>query len=362
MKNLRIHEHGGDVYRNAVTMDFSVNINPFGMPEACRQAAVEGVRCSESYPNPRAQELKSAISVQTGVPAEQLILGNGAAEVLMTVLRAVAPDRCLLPVPSFFEYERAACACGAEPDYLPLNEEEGFSFSGNFLRTVAEKIRNSAVQGKKTAVVVGNPNNPTGREIPEPILRELLEECVRNEATLVLDESFLPFLAEGLTVPGVELTEEKPEKFPKLVVIRSFTKIYAMPGLRLGYAIVGDAAVGERAEQLIQPWNVSLPAQMAGVAALRDENYLKQSLPEVRRQREWLEKELSSGLTEKVYPGSAPFLLFRSREDLKERFLEHGVLIRSCADFRGLDRNMFRIAVKREEENRKLIEIWRKIL
>lgn len=337
--------HGGDIYRNEVEYDFSVNINPLGMPEKSLEAAKKALLSCGSYPDWQAEKLCQAIAQAEGVKREQVLLGNGAAELIYAFLFALKPKNGLLLAPSFAEYETALVSAGGKPAFWKLQEEKGFALEEDFLE---------AIEKETDAVFVCNPNNPTGRLTKRELLIQIAQRCEKMQTYFCLDECFLPFLEqeEDLTMKGML------EQFPHMIILRAFTKIYGMPGLRLGYALTANDALRQKIRGCLQPWNTSVPAQAAGVEALKDRDYLAETRQLVKRERQFLLEELSDGLAQKVYPSGANFLLFKSRSDLKELLLQQKILIRSCSNYRNLQEGYFRIAVRTHEENRELIRRW----
>ncbi len=349
--------HGGDIYRNIVQYDFSVNINPLGMPPGCMEAAKRGVELCTRYPDWRGEKLCRALENAEGVGEGQVILGNGAAELIYALMACLHPRRVLIPVPAFGEYEAAVTAFGGKCDFWKTQEKTDFQLEKTFLEAI----------GKFTdLVILCNPNNPAGVLADKELLLQIAEKCEKTGTWLCVDECFLPFTErEG------ELTlKHSLETFSHLVVLRAFTKIYGMPGLRLGYAMTADKRLLSGFRRCLQPWNTSIPAQMAGIQALKAQEFVEQTVKYVRAEREYLRRELAdmpSEIVEKVYPSEANFILMRSRIDLYTRMLEHGFLIRNCGNYRGLTSKQsgstgyFRIAVRTHEENRVILDCMRRL-
>lgn len=345
----KIYVHGGDIYRNHVEYDFSVNVNPLGMPEGSIKAAQEGILLSGRYPDYKGEALCREIAEAEGVEESQIMLGNGAAELIYALCNALRPRKVLMCAPSFQEYEAAVVQSGGKAVFLELLEEKNFRLQRDFLSAITEAA---------DIVFLCNPNNPTGSLIEKSLLLEAAARCEETETYLCIDECFLPFLEreEEFTMRG-ELGS-----FPHLIILRAFTKIYGMPGLRLGYAFSGSEYLLGRMQQTLQPWNTSIPAQMAGIAAIRDEEYVRRTRKLIAEEREYLMRELSDGLAEKVYDSAANYIFFRSRMDLKECLLRQGILIRSCGNYRNLTGDYFRIGIRTHEENEELIHRWRNMV
>ncbi len=338
--------HGGDIYRNAVKYDFSVNCNPLGMPEGCIQAAKKGVELSVHYPDCQCEGLCERLARKEEVPADWIISGNGAAELLYALCYGLKPEKGLIPVPAFGEYERALLAAGGTAEFFDLDEKKDFRLGNEIL---------GRIQKDTDIVFLCNPWNPTGGVTERELLVRIAERCDQTQTVLCLDECFLPFLRREQ-----ELTLKKYlERFPNLVILRAFTKLYAMPGLRLGYLITSNSELAKRVKDSMQPWNVSLPAQMAGCAAVEEDSYIVKTRELIEEERNYLTRELSGGLADRLYPSEANFIFFRAGTGLKEALLEQGILIRSCSNYRNLTDGFYRIAVRTHEENVKLVQSWK---
>ncbi len=338
--------HGGDVYRNDVRLDFSVNINPLGVPKSVADALNKAIERVERYPDIDSEELCSKLAKIHKIPAERIVCANGASELLLAVVHALKPRKILLPVPSFYGYERAACAAGAEIIYYEMREENDFCLDKTFLEKMTDGV---------DMVFLANPNNPTGRLTDDDLLLQIMEKARALGIWVILDECFLSFAPDGEQRSYINRLDE----FKNLCVIRAFTKIYAMPGVRLGYACCADGKLLERLKIQIPEWSVSVFAQAAGAAACGETQYLKETADIVARERDYLKSELE-GLGVRVYASDANFMLLKSGEDLYKMMLKNGILIRDCANYRGLGEGYYRIAVKKHEDNEALVSVLRK--
>ncbi len=333
--------HGGDIYRNQVIYDFSVNVNPLGVPERVRQSMEAALGDCECYPDPQAEKLRTALSQKDGVKEEQIVFGNGASELFFGIVHALKPKRVLIPIPSFSEYEKSALAVGAEVIYHRLSREKDFALEEDIFPCLSEDI---------DLLYLANPNNPNGRLIDRGLLLTILQICRERGIRLVLDECFLELTAVGKT--GSMLSEL--ERYPNLILVRAFTKTYALPGVRLGYLCCADQDVVCALETHLPDWNLSVFAQAAGVAACKESAYVEQAVRLIEQEREFCKKFLEhKGFC--VFPSDANFLLFRTDVPLDEILLKRGILIRNCSNYPGLGQGYFRIAVKRPEENRMLM-------
>ena len=349
--------HGGRTYGEAARLDFSANINPLGMPEKVRDAAMQGVLRSGEYPDPNSTALTEKLSRHWDISPEMLMFGNGAAELLLRAACACPSDVTIIPIPSFYEYERAARACGSEICWIRLEKENGFVLDGRILSEILHAARRERDRGKTVSVLLGNPNNPTGRCIPGEILDALLTALEQMDIRILVDESFLPFAESEETQTVIR----RLKSGRKIAALRSFTKIFGMPGLRLGVLATGDRQWNEALFGCAQPWPISLPAQLAGEAALDEKDFITATTELITAEREYLCRELQKDLVWELHAGPAPFVLFRAPADTAARLKEQGILIRSCKNFRGLDETWFRIGIRTHEENRELVEQWRKL-
>jgi len=343
------YTHGGDIYRYPVKLDFSVNINPLGMPSGSIEAAKEGVLLSAiHYPDPYSEALCKALAGYYGIREEQIVTGNGAAELLFALCQFLRPKKGLVLAPSFQGYEEALKGAGAETVVWKLQEAMDFVVTEDFI---------DAINGTEEILFLCNPNNPTGILIEEKLLFQIAGQCEETNTWLCLDECFLPFLEQPEEQKRTML--KNLERFPHIIVLRAFTKIYGMPGLRLGYVCSANKELLQGIRKALQPWNVSIPAQMAGIAALQEKEYLKKAVRLILEEKQYLVSELTDGLVSKIYPSAANFLFFCAHRGLKEQLLEEGILIRACGDFRNLSEEYYRIAVKTHQENEELIRKWR---
>ena len=348
------YTHGGDVLTararyGGPVLDCSANLNPLGMPPAVGEAAAEAARGAAPYPDPLCRALRAAIAEHDGVEPEQVLCGGGAADLIYRLVYALGPRRALVTAPAFSEYEGALSAAGCAVARHLLRRERNFDVDEGILEAI----------GPDTELVfLCTPNNPTGRLIDQELLLAAAEKCRGLGAVLAVDECFLPLACGG---PGLA---PWLEEYPNLLLLRAFTKSYAMAGLRLGYTLSADTALLERLSLSGPPWSVSTPAQAAGLAALTQcPDWPSQARAFLERERPALAEGLSAlGLD--VVPGQANYLLFRAAgvTDLKESMLTQGVLIRSCANYHGLGEDWYRVCVGQAEQNRRLLAALREVL
>ena len=338
--------HGGDIYSakeriEGEIIDFSANINPLGLPQSVKEALGNAMDAFSHYPDPICRELVKELAESEQVRQEHILCGNGAADLIFRAVWAMRPRSALIAVPTFSEYEQALTACGCKVDYFELKAESGFQVTEELLEHI---------QPQTDIVFLCNPNNPTGQLTEQKLLERILARCASCGALLVVDECFRDFLDE----PMQNSMNGWVDSFPNLMILRAFTKHYAMAGLRLGYCLCSNPPLLERMVQCGQPWSVSVPAQIAGLAALQDRDYLEKSRELITQERTYL-KESFARLQIPVIGSQANYLFFRCEQPLSEALEGCGILIRSCANYRGLDESYYRIAVKSHADNEKLV-------
>lgn len=347
------YRHGGDIYAEDLTeepLDFSASINPLGMPEGIRQAAIQALSGCVHYPDPQCRQLRRAIAARDGVTAEQVFCGNGAADVLYRLLLALQPKKILLTAPTFSEYEQAAELVGSTIVRFPLRKEDDFAIPEAFWDAVTPEI---------DLVIVCNPNNPTGQIIPKWLVKKGMERCMAVGARLLVDECFHDFLDEPERIAMTDCVLENRH----LILLRSFTKMYGMPGIRLGYCLSADTALLQHMYDMGAPWSVSVVAQACGIAAAEDVEFPVQTQQYIAKQRQQLYDGLQQ-LGFAVLAGQANYLLCHREDmpDLVQQLRERGILIRSCDTFVGLDTSWFRIAVRTEAEQFVLLQTLRQLI
>jgi L-threonine-O-3-phosphate decarboxylase len=328
-------------------LDFSANINPLGPPGWLRSKLSAAVESLIQYPDPDHTDLLAATAARYNVAPSQALAGNGSTELLYLLPHALKPTRALIPVPSYADYAGAAQAAGVPIETIPLREADRFALN-------MEHLDRSIRPGD--LVFLGHPNNPTGRLLPGDAVRALAGR--HRTATFMIDEAFGDFVEDFDS-----MTTRRP---PNVFVLLSLTKAFAVPGLRVGVA-VADPQVASRVRALQPAWSVNSLAQAVGAAALADTEYLARTRCYVRERRE----ELVSGLRQfdelTVFSGVANFLLVRSdcgcnAAELGQRLLRKGIAIRVCRDFAGLDDRFFRLAVRTDQENARLLTALKEAL
>lgn len=337
--------HGGNVYEaeekcGRRLIDFSANINPLGLPPRVKKAIIKNFDSILHYPNPNPRAITRKIAERWGISESNILLGNGSIEFIYLAVFALRPKSVLVPVPTFSEYERAARSIGSKIRFLALRECEDFKL--NLPPAIREDV-----------LFLCNPNNPTGNLIVEDS-----EALARLRARMLLvDEAFMDFDADERRHTLVrEAVRNK-----RIIVLRTFTKFFAIPGLRAGY-LVAHRDIIDRLKRHQAPWNMNSLAQAAAELALGDKDYVKKTYRLIEREREFLFNELLKIDKLKPYPSAANFILVKIEDKnlpsllLAKKLAHKGVLVRDCSNFRGLTDRFIRIAVRNRSENVRLLK------
>ncbi|KKM13120.1 hypothetical protein SY88_00545 [Clostridiales bacterium PH28_bin88] len=354
--------HGGNVRKASEKygipeneiLDFSANINPLGPPEGVYRCLRSNLHQITRYPDPENAELRRALSAHLGVEEDRVLAGNGATEIIFLTIYALKPRRVMVTAPAFSEYARAAWSGGAQVVSYPLREEEGFNLKP------FEIIKDLT---GVDILFLCNPHNPVSNLIPPEALMTVIEHCRYTGTLVVVDESFLDFVEERRDYTVVPYAA----RHDHVLVLYSLTKLYALPGLRLGCAVAHRELVA-RLEACRDPWSVNRLAQLAGVAALQDPAFSDRTRRWLRKEKEFLFRKLQE------VPGIRPlhpevnFILVdlsesgKGASEVTEKMARRGVLVRNCSSFEGLGDRYIRIAVKDRLANERLLQVLSDVL
>lgn len=322
-------------------IDFSASINPLGPPNSAISALQQGVTAITHYPDPHYLQLRLALGQWHNISPDWIVPGNGAAELLTWAGRELATLKfTYLMTPGFRDYWRALQGFCAKVKYYPL-PWEGEICSLNL----------TPVDPKSSGVIINNPHNPTGKLFSRDVLLPLLEKF----ALVVVDEAFMDF------VPPHEQQSLIPvvSDYPNLVIVRSLTKFYSIPGLRLGYAIAHPHRL-QKWQLWRDPWSVNSLAAAVGEAVINDYEFQQQTWSWLVTTRKSLLKGLSNLKGLQPFPSAANFLLVKTQvpsSQLQQKLLKkHQILIRDCLSFPELGDSYFRVAVKADAENQRLLK------
>lgn len=378
--------HGGNIYKVfreknlKEILDYSSNINPYGIPESLKKRITENLEILERYPDPDYVELREKLAYLNKVDMSDIVLGNGATEIIFLFMKVINPKKILIVSPTFGEYERAVKAVGTsrnsidlscsddnknienkeiEIEYFELKESDDFNLNIGNLKNELEK--------KYDLLIICNPNNPTGKFLKLAQTEEILKECNKYDTKLFIDEAFIEFLADGMKESIINTEENKKNLF----VTRAFTKFFAIPGLRLGYGMYFDKELEKKISEKKEPWSVNNIAEMAGLTVLDDTEYIEKTLKWIVEEKIYMYEKLNEISGIKVYETEVNFITGKIDEKLfseglnvkvlREKMLEQGILIRDASNFKFLDERFFRLAIKDRESNKRVIEVLKEI-
>ena len=364
VRRLKPCVHGGEVWGIAVEtgrnvgdfVDFSSSVNPLGPSPKALAAVRDGFGRLTFYPDSNSTALREAIACHYGVGLDKrnVIVGNGSTELIYLFAEVFLKpgETALVPSPSFGEYESAVRKAGGEVKFVAL--DSGFQVDAEAFKRELRGVK---------VVYLCNPNNPTGMLIRHSELLEVVKAALGEGVLVFLDEDFIEFVDNEKT----ESLVGRLKDFPNLLVLRTFTKFYGLTGLRVGFGLA-DAGIVEVLSRVKMPWSVNSLGQAAAAAALADEKHNEKTRALVRREREFLFRELSGLRGFHVFPADANYFFLDVRgsgfsaAQLRQGMLERGDLIRDCSSFHGLDGFYVRVAVRTRLENERLLGAFREVL
>lgn len=335
------YRHGGDIYSRKIKYDFSANINPLGIPENIKKSLTDSIDSFQNYPDTECRKLVKKISETEDIEQNKIVCGNGVSDLIYRIVAKFQPKKALLTAPTFSEYEKALRQSGAEIKYFLTDELTGFKPDMKILDYLTDDT---------DIFFICNPNNPTGNTIDRKLMEKIIERCSLKNIFLVVDESFIDFMADSGKHSIKKLADGK-----NIIVLRAFTKIYAIAGLRLGYAICGTREISEAIKNYGQCWSVSVPAQIAGISALENTDYIARTIETVSAERKFLTENLDS-LGFGVFHSQVNFILIKSDLPLDKLLEQREIAIRNCENYIGLGQGYFRLAVRTRTENEALIK------
>jgi len=336
-------------------VDFSSSINPLGPSARALEAMKNSFEQLSLYPDSDATALREAIASHFGgINKSNVVVGNGSTELIYLFAQIFLKkgDLAVIPAPTFGEYANVAVRNRSKLKHVRMSRD--FQLEPDVFKL--------EMKGAKS-VFLCNPNNPTSMLIPHEAVVEILEEALRKDVVVFLDEDFIEFVNDENRNSFVKVIN----KYPNLFILRTFTKFYGLTGLRVGYGI-GDEETIEVFSKVKMPWNVNSLAQTAAIAALADKDHSRKTMETVRIERQFLIRELSQIIGFKVFPAESNFIFLDVRESnftaaqLKEMMLTQGILVRDCSSFAGLDAYYVRLAVRTRQENERLLNGLRKVL
>ncbi|HEX8948770.1 MAG TPA: threonine-phosphate decarboxylase CobD [Dissulfurispiraceae bacterium] len=353
--------HGGNIYRLAEKLgieeseiiDFSASINPLGVPKSVISEIKDTAKHLCNYPDPDAKQLRLWLAQHLNVNSKSVLCGNGSTELIYLVVRALRPEKVLIPAPTFSEYERAVRDKG-KIAHFRLSEQDGFAIEPErFISAMAGGSTSASFKSALTAsvdmVFLCNPNNPTGTLISRTDMMKLADAAKGLRCYLVIDEAFMDFSPEESMIKEVEHN-------PYLIVLRSLTKFYALSGLRIGYGIV-PPVIMDIIKKYQEPWTVNTLAQAAGIAAINDTSYQNDTFKVIKSEKKVLEDGFKL-LGIEYFPSAANFYLLKLKnaQPIAAALRDKGILVRDCSNFPGLDDSYLRVAVKSNRDNMQLLQ------
>ena len=363
--------HGGNIYKIFreknidKILDYSSNINPYGLPENLKKEIFEKLFVLERYPEPDYIELREKIAEKNNLNIENIIVGNGATEIIFLFMKILSPKKVLIVSPTFGEYERAIKASTLANDSLEINYFE-LKETENFVLNV--KNLETELENNYDLLILCNPNNPTGQFLKLKKLEEILKICEQKNTKLFVDEAFVEFVEDWENESIINSKENKENLF----VIRAFTKFFAIPGLRLGYGICFNNNLLKKMLEKKEPWSVNNIADLAGKTVLDDENYIQKTKEWIKDQKKYMYENLNKIEGLRAYKTEVNFILLKIEDNLLEKgldvknlrkkMLEKGILIRDASNFIYLNKHYFRLAIKDKLNNEKVIETLTSIL
>ena len=342
------YTHGGDIYSyyekySRYPVDFSSSLNPLNAPLEVTNAYVEAYKYSFAYPPHDYKELREKIAEKENTDIKNICVSNGAGELIRYIPVIFKPKNALITAPAFSEYKKSLINCNVY-EYL-LKKENNFLTGNDFLDNISFK----------DMVFLTNPDNPIGNLINIDFIEKIVEKCRKENSYLVLDECFIDLAENGESaVPLIK-------KYNNLIIIKAFTKTYAFAGLRLGYAVSNEKII-DIIDNMLPEWRVSMPANMCGIAALSDKSFINSSIEYIKKEKEYLISNLKI-FDFIIYGSKANYIFFYAGIfDLKERLEKYNILIRDCSNYNGLSKGYYRVAVKKHDDNEKLIKALKEIL
>jgi len=349
--------HGGDVDAWARSagieagemLDFSASINPLGPPPSARKAFVKSYGEISRYPDPYGNELKKALAERHGMSVTEVLVGNGSTQLIYLLCAALRPRTALVVGPAFSEYANALVLAGANVRQMSFAGADGFQFSTRRFMAAWDKDCD--------IVFLATPNSVTGQLIPKKEIENIAQVALTRKSIVVIDEAFIDFVEK-------ESVKTLVRENPYLIVLRSLTKYYALPGLRLGF-LFGEARRVAQLAAYQEPWSVNAPALRVALACLKDAGFTMKTERWLEEERQFLSERLTAIEGLHPFASRVNFLLVKIDRNgidalqLRSFLSRKKILIRACDSFAGLGADYFRIAVKRRKANLRLLAALR---
>ena len=345
-------QHGGRNSKkisDSQIIDFSSNITPAGIPLSVREFLKKNLSDIENYPDYSSTALISSLKQYTGLEKANLLVGNGAIEIIYNFCFAFLSNKTtvLIPVPTFQEYETASSLNDSKISFFKT-----LDLSENIDSFISKIPKNGCV-------FLCNPNNPTGKLLSKKHILSIVKKAKKLSTIVFVDECFIELVPESN-----ESIISYVKKFDNLFVLRSLTKSFGMPGIRIGYAAASKSMI-EILQNIKIPWSVNTIAQDVGMIALKNKKHLRESNQIIKEEYSFLKNKIANFNGVTCYNSSTNFILIKTKNDsskLQEKLLKHKILVRDCKNFRGLNNHYIRIAIKSHKDNLKLVNALEKVL
>ncbi len=344
------YTHGGEIYDKQIQYDFSVNVNPFGLPKQAEEAIAGGLSSCHIYPDTKCEKLRQSLGEHWQIDASAIMCGNGASDLLFRAVMAWRPRQACIVSPAFVEYTKALKSVGCEISHYML-KPRGDTWE------IQEDLLDWLGHRGVDLLILTNPGNPFGNGIVVDKMTEILNFCGEHHICVIVDECFMDFVKEKERYSVLDWMRKRIAQKNKgpIVLLKAFTKFYGMAGLRLGYCISSDLSLLEKMELCGPDWSVNGLSQLGGIAALSQKDYERETIVYIEKERKYMTEQLEREHY-KVYSSIANFLCFRGNPSLYEQMIGRGILIRQCENFEGLDKTFYRIGIKTRKENDILLD------
>lgn len=352
------HFHGSDLekieqyygIKKEDIISFSANVNPLGISPNMRKTLSEHLDAITTYPDREYTSLRQCIADYIHSDLENIIVGNGSTELISLFIQIEHPKKALILGPTYSEYEREIFLGGGNTHYYPLREADDFCLNlEDFTAHLNESI---------DLLVICNPNNPTSSAITRSQMRQILDVCKQYDIFVMVDETYVEFAENMEEITSVPLTHY----YNNIIILRGTSKFFAAPGLRLGYAITGNRDLVKSINTRKNPWTINSLAVIAGELMFTDEEYIQKTRELISAERTRIYEKLQKSSDFKVYPPSANFMLAKilrddvTSQDLFDRTIMKGLMIRDCSTFPFLDQRYVRFCFMNPEDNQRLLE------
>lgn len=355
--------HGSDLEKieqiygisKAEIVSFSANVNPLGVSPKLKQALAEKIDAITTYPDREYTKLRTCISKYIDADSESIVVGNGSTELISIFIQIKQPKKALIIGPTYSEYEREVALGGGNSLYYPLKESDDFQlYMDDLMNQLNETI---------DLLIICNPNNPTSSAVVRKDMQTILDACKQYNIFVMVDETYVEFADNWEEITSIPLTSY----YNNIIILRGVSKFFAAPGLRLGYAVTGNQDLLKTINQRKNPWTINSLAEAAGELMFSDMDYIKQTRQLISSERKLLFQRLSKNPHYKVYPPSGNFILLKildealTSEDLFEKAIKKGFMIRDCSSFPLLNNKYIRFCIMMPEDNQKLLSILENI-